>query len=235
MVKFSKNFRFEKFDFWKILRFFFTKIDIFRNCRKNRNFDQNRDISKICPKSKFFGNVTKIDNFRNFRKNRNFSKTLTKIELFRNFDQNQKFSKFSNVSEKNVIFRKFLPKSKFWENLNKIESFLQFEKNQNFSKILTKIELFWKFDQKQKFPKFSKKKFRKLWFCETYDSNRNFSKFAKYSNCLKKLTKIKICEFFYKNWNFSKIAKKIEFHLNFDAKSRFFENLSKIEIFQKLH
>ena len=78
--------------FWPKSKFFenFTEIDIFGNFRKKieifRNFDQNRNFSKILPKSIFLEIFEK------------------KIEIFRNFDQNLNFSKISPKSEFSEIF-----------------------------------------------------------------------------------------------------------------------------------
>ena len=117
------------------------------------------------------------------------------------------------------IFQNFLPISNCFENLTKIETlkkskfFKNLDQNRNFAKIFTKI---W---QKAKFSKKKNLNFSNI------RTNRKFSKFSK------KIDR-----------NFWKILTKIENFRNFDQnffskmwlKSKFFKNLTEIEIFEKI-
>ena len=134
------------------------------------------------------------------------------MEIFRKFDQNRNCSKFSNKSK---IVQNFDKKSKSFDILTKIDFF---------SKNFTNIDIFRKFWQKSKFSKiWPKSKFSKIWpkskFFEHFDQNRNYSKIwplSKVFNILENLWN------FSPNWNLTKIW----------AKSKFFENFTKIDIFE---
>ena len=152
---------------------------------------------------------------------------MTNIEVFPKFDQNLNFSKSMTKIEK---FSKILTKTKFFPNFDQNRNFFRkFDQNRKFSKSSKKTKFFenlTKIDIFRYFPKFWPKSisFSKIWpkskFFWTFDQNRNFDQ-------------IEISRKFDQNRNFSKLSKMSNFFANFYQKSKFFENLTKIEIFRK--
>ena len=145
-----------------------TKIEIFKNCDQNRDFqtiltkikifenffDQNRFPRKFLPKSKFPKILTK---------NRDFVIILIKIVFIfqksrfcKNIDQNIDFPKFLPKWR-----REFRPKSRFCNILTKIEVFRKFSPESRFLTILAKIEILTKIKILRKIGQY--RDFSKIW------------------------------------------------------------------------
>ena len=75
----------------------FTKRDIFKIFDQNRNLStiltKNKFFRQICPNLRFFDNFHQNRYYRKFDQNRDFQKFLTKIDIFANCDQIDIFRK----------------------------------------------------------------------------------------------------------------------------------------------
>ena len=173
--KISKN-----FDFGQILKFHqirkfskmskkskflenLTKIDIFRNLRKQSKFSES-------PKSKFFAKKFRFWwKLKKISKNVDFSQISEKIsilvELFQRFRFRSKLTKkldflnisknvdFSQIFRKNFVLVIFWTKLRFWSKFSKnFDFFENFEKFRFWSNVLEKS-----YDFGQKWRKFLKK------------------------------------------------------------------------------
>ena len=181
---------------------------------------------------------SKIEIFANFDQNRDFLHISTKIEIFCN-NRICKFrpkSRCLEISTKMGIFSKISTKFAIFQNFENSDKFRpkrrfsgKFRINIEIStKISTKIKIFRKFRRKSRFLKMS----------QNFTQNQDFLLISTKFESFEKISRPK----FRQRKDFSQVSTKIEIFANFDQhrdfrtfrpKSRFPQNLTKIEILYK--